>query len=143
MTAGAINNVREPINFVAVTTPEQFGEVKRFAATDGHRLDDQGPPFPIITMWRGNRMFGYLHVMEQPVVMPAFNKKLCSKRDFYESCKKIIEWMKDRTKSDVFPTGTGFIALPPKLAVDEKIVRKLGFEPMLRDLWQHVDWRAE
>jgi hypothetical protein len=134
--------MREPVTFRPVTTDQEFEEVKEFAATDGHTLTDYSPPFPIVTMWRGKKMFGYFHVINHPIFMPAFNKKLCSPRDFLEASKKITKWFKAISKSCRFPDGTAFMALPPQLTIDEHIVRKLGYEPIQREVWQHVDWEA-
>src|SRR5437588_25214 len=101
--------MRDEVTFKPVVTEQEFEEVKEFAATDGHKLTDCSPPFPIITMWRGDKLFGYLHVIDHPIVMPCFNKKLCKPRDFLEACQKVTQWLKGASRSRRFPQGTAFI----------------------------------
>lgn len=127
--------MREPIKFESVTTQQQFDELKTFAASDGHVVTDHSI-FPIFTMRRSERLFGYFHVINHPIILPAFHVTNCERHDFKEAVEKATAWRQLSSISEQFPNGTCFIALPPEPVIDENLIEKLGYEDIKRKLWQ-------
>lgn len=127
--------MREQITFENVTTQEQWDKLKEFAASDGHVLTDTSL-LPVVTMKRGNKMFGYFHVHKHPIIMPAFNRKECSPRDFKDAVEQVSATMRLNSMDQRFPNGTAFIAFDDNPAISEDIIARLGFKNINRHIWQ-------
>jgi hypothetical protein len=130
--------MREQITFENVRTQEQFDKLKQFAASDGvHRFDEHSI-MPAVTMSRGSRMFGWIQVLNAPVVMPSFHLNECSPRDFVEASQQLKAIYQFSSINERFPNGQMWMAIPPSPMVDEDKLVKLGFEDVKRQLWQAV-----
>lgn len=128
------------IRFEEIRTQEGFELLKKFAATFDHEISDYSIT-PLVTMSRGEKMFGYFHVLQQPIICPAFHTdpKVCTPRDFYEGAKAIINWRNMSSMSDRYPNGTMYCLLPPD--ADKRYgsnLDKLGLKNLHQVMYQEV-----
>lgn len=128
----------EAIRFSEVRTREEFDELKLFAATFDHVIDDRTMT-PIIRMYRGDRLFGYFVVVTAPIMIPAFHTdpQICSPRDFKESAEHVRAWQCLNRQSERFPNGQCWIGLDNEPAIRREIIEKLGFKDTKTQLYQY------
>jgi hypothetical protein len=129
----------EAIRFSEVRTQGEFDELKLFAATFNHVIDDHTMT-PIIRMYRGDRLFGYYIVVLAPIVIPAFHtdRSICSPRDFKEACEQVRAWQCQNRQSERFPFGQCWVALDDEPMIGKRIIEKLGFKDTGSNLYQYT-----
>jgi hypothetical protein len=125
------------LKFEKVDTQEKLEAWKKFAAEFGH--DQDNPYMPIVTVSEGGEMFGYWSTLAFPVLMPAFHTDKTTPRRFVEMVKAISNASQISSLSyPQHPNGACFAALESSPAIDESIIRKLGFEDTGLKLWRKV-----
>lgn len=129
----------DPIRFSEVRTQEEFDELKLFAATFDHVIDDRTMT-PIIRMYRGERLIGYFICVTAPIVIPSFHTDpaICSPRDFRDSCEQVRAWQTLNRQSERFPGGQCWIALDDEPLIRREVIEKLGFQNTKSDLYQYI-----
>lgn len=126
----------EEVTFRNITTAGEFEEIKRFASTIKDHVIDEHSLLPIITMHRGDKMFGYFQIYNHPVIVPSWNPDLTTPRDFRDSVEQISGWQRLNSMSQRFPNGTMFIAINSSPAINADTIEKLGFKDIDRHLFQ-------
>lgn len=117
------------LRFGVVTTMEDLQKAGEFAASFDHEIT-QKSTFPIVTISRGDRMFGYYNVLRQPVIFPAFStdQKVCSPRDFKDGFEAVRNHLLQSSMSHEYPRGVAFFGMPGH------IVEKYGKKTLERHL---------
>lgn len=124
------------LKFETVRTQKQFDDLKKFATSFDHVVDDT-TLLPLITVSRGDKMFAYYTVLNYPVVFPSFHTELCTPRDFVDSVNTVKHHHMLSSMNERFPNGTFFVALSAnKLAIDRSYIPKLGLKNLEMEIHQ-------
>jgi hypothetical protein len=104
------------INIDKIDTQDKFDDLKEFAASFDHLIDDHSIT-PIYTLSRHGNRFGYLQIILKPVIVPSFhtNNKICHPRDFFEAVIEVKQKVMQSTVDERFPEGTLLVLLPPDI----------------------------
>jgi hypothetical protein len=117
----------DKVTFQQVRTEEEFEQVKRFAATFQHVIG--GPEAqPLVMMFRGDKMFGYFHILQRPCISFAFHPDVTTPRDFKEAGDAIRSWQQLNSITPATPNGVCYALLPEHPVISPEIIRKMGFE---------------
>jgi hypothetical protein len=112
--------------FEPILTQEQYDKWQAFAA---EFIPKVGNEMPIITVSKGDKMFGHYHVFNHPVIIPAFHPEKCSPKDFRDAVEIVTHHFCMNSISQQYPNGVAYVGLHNRpMNVSEKQLDKLGFE---------------
>ncbi len=131
--------MRQPLKFELVDTREKFEELKVFAATFNHEVDDTAR-LPIISVSRGTRQIGYFHVVNVPMIWPAFHTDpaICSPRDTMDFVETVKNYQFLTSLGGRTPNGESHALLPEDLSgggFTPEGLSKLGYTDLKQKLW--------
>lgn len=130
--------MKPAIRFKQVNTDDEREELRTFAKSFDHILPENG--LPVIRMYRGERLIGYFILMHVPIVISSFHTdtKICSHRDFKDSCEQIRAWQSINRISEHYPAGQAWFAIDEEPSIRVDILTKLGLRDQHAKLYQYV-----
>lgn len=127
----------DSLRFAQVNTPEKLAEWKEFADSFDHGTDT--PMTPIVTVSRGDKMFGYYTLLNHPIVFPSFHPKHTSPRDFKDMIEAFSNAQCIASMSTQYPNGCCFVGLVANgLPIGRHYVTKMGYENLGIELHRRV-----
>jgi hypothetical protein len=131
--------MRPSLRYDLVDTPEKFNDMKRFAATFNHHIDDT-TRLPIVRVFRGDQQVAYFQIIKTPMAAPAFHDNLCSPRDTCEIIDKVRSHMLLGSLGGRTPNGECLIILPERLrgGFTKPLIEKMGFIDLGQKIWQSL-----
>jgi hypothetical protein len=130
------------ISFEKVETQQQWDELKAFAASFNHKIDDTTLT-PLIAVRRGKKLFAYFVVLNMPVLMPSFHPILTTKRDFVEMVEQVRSWAWLSTIGhERFPKGVAWAAFSNP-NISRRLLERMGFRSTNHELFQSYPELAE
>lgn len=129
--------MRKAIRFQKILTRADWDELRAFAASFGHTIDDRTRT-PLYAIRRGEKLFGYYSVSPFPSLFPCFHPELTTSRDFFEAVEQIraAYWILS-SGNDRFPRGTCQFVMGESNKETKEALQKMGCSKV-GELWESV-----
>jgi hypothetical protein len=127
----------EAITFSKVLNKSDWDELRSFAASFSHTIDDKTRT-PMFAIRRGEKLFGYFSVAPFPILFPCFRPESTTPRDFIEAVSQIRAWQWLMTSGhDRYPKGIVQFAMGDSNPETKRALRQMGCYKV-GELWESV-----
>ena len=126
----------EAVTYQKVQTKEEWAELRAFAASFSHTVDDSTRT-PMFLIRRGGKLFGYFSVGPFPTLYPCFHPENTTPRDFVDAVNNIRSWQWLMSNGhERYPKGVCYVAAKTNLKTT-RAMERMGFKKVA-DLYESI-----